>query len=202
MTCLYPLPALLALALALAVPATAEEFESRDSPAAAEQCKTVEEAKDGEGDWVVRTCEGRAGYLVLLNEDDLRTTISVGTSITRAKNEPAASQSFGPFNSAADTIEWRGLTGAKPFAIIQRWTLADIEHEDKEGRPAGVDLLIVTRLPPGPVCHVAYVDAQANEDAVALARTAADDSARKFRCGADQVLVVGKPGRAIALARH
>ena len=48
----------------------------------------------------------------------------------------------------------------KPFAIIQRWHIADNADEDKNGRPTAKPMLVVTRLPPGPVCHVAYVDVQ------------------------------------------
>ena len=51
----------------------------------------------------------------------------------------------------------------------------------------------VTRLPPGPVCHVAYVDAIANKDANALANSAADDLTRSFDCRKDPT-IVGKPG--------
>jgi hypothetical protein len=63
-----------------------------------------------------------------------------------------------------------------------------------------MQMLVVTRLPPGPVCHVAYVDAQANPNANELARRAADRLARDFRCGADKVHVEGVKGRAVDLA--
>jgi hypothetical protein len=58
----------------------------------------------------------------------------------------------------------------------------------------------LTRLPPGPVCHVAYVDAGANPDHNVPARKAADESAAKFDCAKDKVMIVGKPGRATQLA--
>jgi len=58
----------------------------------------------------------------------------------------------------------------------------------------------VTRLPPGPVCHVAYVDVGANPNADELARKAADDFARSFECGKDEVKVIGESGRAVELA--
>jgi hypothetical protein len=91
----------------------------------------------------------------------------------------------------------------KPFAIIQRWHIADNNDEDNKGRPIARPMLAVTRLPPGPVCHVAYVDVQANRDANALAREAADEAARGFACGKDEVKVIGATGRAVELAmRH
>ncbi len=46
-------------------------------------------------------------------------------------------------------------------------------------------MLVVTKLPPGAVCPVAYVDAAANPDADDLARQAADQIARDFKCGTD-----------------
>jgi hypothetical protein len=58
----------------------------------------------------------------------------------------------------------------------------------------------VTRLPPGAVCHVAYVDVQANPNANELARKAADEIARNFKCGKDEVKIVGNSGRAVTLA--
>jgi hypothetical protein len=61
-------------------------------------------------------------------------------------------------------------------------------------------MLVVTRLPPGPVCHVAYIDVQANPHANELARKAADELARGFNCGKDEVKVIGERGRAVELA--
>jgi hypothetical protein len=58
----------------------------------------------------------------------------------------------------------------------------------------------VTRLPPGAVCHVAYIDGIANPDANDLARKAADETARGFDCGKDKVKAFGQSGRAVELA--
>ena len=62
-------------------------------------------------------------------------------------------------------------------------------------------MLVVTRLPPGKACHIAYVDVQANPDANDLARKAADDMSRDFKCGIDRVQVIGNRGRAVELAK-
>ena len=70
-----------------------------------------------------------------MNDDDLRETVSVGRSVKIAENEPAAKTWFGPFNSATRTIEWRSAGKSKPFAMIQRWHLADDADGDKDGRP-------------------------------------------------------------------
>jgi len=82
----------------------------------------------------VSVCPGKAGLIVLVTEDDLRQTVSVGRNRKAAENEPAASTGFSPFNSTNATIEWRTVDG-KPFAIIQRWMIADIDAPDKGGRP-------------------------------------------------------------------
>ena len=85
----------------------------------------------------------------------------------------------------------------KPIAIIVGWSFADNENTDAAGRPQSARLLVVMRLPPGPVCKVAYIDRAANSDAQELARKAADEAARNFKCGTDKVQVIGKRGRAI-----
>ena len=54
--------------------------------------------------------------------------------------------------------------------------------------------LVVTRLAPGGVCHVGYVDARQNPNAMELARTIADRHARRFRCGRDKPIVLGAKG--------
>ena len=45
--------------------------------------------------------------------------------------------------------------------------------------PIAKPMLAVTRLSPGAVCHVAYVDVKANPNANELARKAADETARE-----------------------
>ena len=154
----------------------------------------------GENDGEVRACKGPSGLAVVVSEGDLRETVSAGRSVRVAEGEPAAKAWFGPFNSTTNTIEWRSHGKAKPFAMIQRWHLADNDDNGKDNRPIAKPMLVVTRLQPGKVCHVAYVDVQANPDANELAREAADEIARDFKCGTDRVRVVGNSGRAVELA--
>ena len=181
-------------------PAKAQLFGSSYTSTAPRDCR-VSGAGNGVDDSATRVCPGKAGLVVLVSEDDLRETVSVGRNRAAAVSEPAAEAWFDPFSSTTTTVEWRALDG-KPFAIIQRWHLADNSDEDKDGRPVAKPMLAVTRLPPGAVCHVAYVDVKANPNANELARKAADEIARDFKCGKDEVKVIGESGRAVQLARR
>jgi hypothetical protein len=179
-------------------PASAQTIGSSYTSTAPKDCR-VSSAGNGVDDSTIRVCPGKAGLVVVISEDDLRESVSVGRNRAAANREPAAEASFGPFNSTTNTVEWRTLDG-KPFAIIQRWHIADNADADKNGRPIAKPLLVVTRLAPGPVCHVAYFDVKANASANELARKAADEHARTFKCGKDKVMVVGTGGRAVELA--
>jgi hypothetical protein len=188
-----------AAVFALISPACAQTFSSSYTSAAPKDCRTIGKPSAEDGS-TMQVCPGKGGHVVLITEGDLRETVSVGRTREAAAKEPAAETWFGPFNSTAHTIEWRAIEG-KPFAIIQRWLIADINDEDKAGKPTSKPLLAVTRLPPGPVCHVAYIDGQANRNANELARQAADEFARDFKCAKDEVKVIGERGRAVDMAR-
>ena len=180
------LAAMLAAICVCLMSASAETFSSSYTSIAPEDCRTD---KGG-----TRACPGKAGLVVLVSEDDLRETVSVGRDRGAAAREPATRTWFGPFNSATATVEWRAA-GGTPFAVIQRWRISDIDDEDKTGRPISKQMLA-----PGAVCHVAYVDVKANSNANELARQAADTIARNFKCDEDKVKIVGATGRAVELA--
>ena len=197
--------AILAAAFALIPAANAQTFSSSYTSTAPKDCRPLGKPSKLDGS-TTQLCPGKSGLVVLISEGDLRETVSVGRSHEAAAKEPAAETWFGPFNSTAHTIEWRAVDGM-PFAIIQRWLIADNADEDKNGRPKNVrpiakPMLAVTRLPPGPVCHVAYIDGQANRNPNELAREAADKYARDFNCGKDEVKVIGERGRAVELAKR
>ena len=176
----------------------AQSMGSSYSSTAPKDCRQIGKPSELDGS-TTRVCPGKNGLIVLIAEDDLREIVSVGRNRKAAAEEPAAKIWFAPFNSSESTVEWRAA-GPKPFAIIQRWHIADGSDPDKQGRPNTKAMLVVTRLPPGPVCHVAYVDAIANPTANELARKGADDFARSFTCGKDEVKIVGTRGRAVELA--
>jgi hypothetical protein len=178
--------------------AEAQTMGSTYTSTAPRDCR-VSRAGNAVDDSTIRVCPGKAGLVVVVSEDDLRETVSVGRNRAAAASEPAAQLWFGPFNSTSTSVEWRAVDG-KPFAIIQRWHIADNGDQDKNGRPIAKSMLVVTRLPPGAVCHVAYIDVQANPNANELARKAADETARGFKCGRDEVKIIGENGRAVELA--
>jgi hypothetical protein len=190
--------ALFAAAFGLISPANAQTFSSSYTSTAPKDCRTIGKPENGS---TKQVCPGKSGLVVLISEDDLRQTVSVGADRAAASKEPAAEAGFAPFNSTANTVEWRAVDG-KPFAIIQRWLIADNDAPDKTGSPTSKPMLAVTRLPPGPVCHVAYIDGQANRNANELARQAADEFARDFKCGKDEVKVIGEKGTAVSLVKR
>jgi hypothetical protein len=194
-------PAVVVLICAAASPvswANAQTFSSSYTSTAPKDCRTIGKPRDVS---TAQLCPGKSGLVVLISEDDLRQTVSVGPNHVAAAKEPAAETWFAPFNSTANTLEWRAVDG-RPFAIIQRWLIADNNDPDKTGNPTSKPMLAVTRLPPGPVCHVAYIDGQANRNANELARQAADEFARDFKCGKDEVKVIGEKGVAVGLAKR
>jgi len=162
---------------------------SAHSSTQAANCWPIDGSKEA-ADNATRVCRGKANWVVLINKDDGHETVSVGRNRVEAAKEPAAQASFGPFKVALPSIEWR-TAGNNPFAIIQRWRTADSDTKP---------VLVVTKLPPGAVCPVAYVDAAANPDADDLARQAADQIARDFKCGTDQPKVLGTIGRTAEFA--
>lgn len=171
-------------------PAAADTIESATTPLDLDKCRhTGGKQEEDYGEW---RCAGYGGIAVHVSAGDQRTYVSYGRN---AKKEPAAKETLASFNGEGDKIEWRGERGAggkiAPFATIMRWrtTVAGSGDEPVRGQ-----VLVVTRLGPGGVCHVGYVDGKANADADALARKIADDQARKFRCGADRPVIMGNKG--------
>jgi hypothetical protein len=138
------------------------------------------------GSW---RCPGYGGLIVRLSAGDQRMTVSFGSSAKKAEGEVAAGETFPGFNSVYEgVVEWRieKRSDGKlvPFATILPWnsrTEDDAKRDD--GKSTG-RTLVVTRLNPGGVCHVGYVDAR-TPGANDAARKLADEKARNFKCGKD-----------------
>jgi hypothetical protein len=175
-------------------PVHAEELISTYTSTKPQLCrKTHRVIIDGDEYASTRVCPGKAGYTVIVDDDDLRTTVTIGKK-GKAK-AVIAGGSEGRFSSVHDAVEWRSVEGAaEPFAIIIRWSFRDPDDESKEGKD--LPLLIVARLSPGPICQIAFVDTTAEQDANALARQIADEKARDFKCNTDTAQLVGARGRA------
>lgn len=176
-----PLAPIMAMAGCLAPvlgqgPAAANPVKSLYTTIDLKVCKQVKRHRDG-GAW---SCEGIAGFPVYFAEGDLRQFVSVGAN---AEKRRAATQTLGAFNSIFEkgstraTIEWRfDRRGERrlPYAIIVRF------HTSRDGRTGNV--LVVSKVSPSEACHVAHIDALANQNAIALARYVADKQAKTFDC--------------------
>jgi hypothetical protein len=159
--------------------------------------KCQHEASTEEEDYGSWSCPGHRGLRILLSAGDQRMYVTYGN--WKGDDDIALSQTFPGFNDVyKGCVEWRIERTAKgkahPFATILRWNV--MTGDDLEGAtgpvPATGRVLVVTRLGPGGVCHVGYVDARANPEANTLARQIADERARAFRCGKDKPVVFGK----------
>ena len=188
------LAAFCAFAALLTLPARAETIVSATTPFDVNKCAhTPGREVEDEGEW---RCAGYGGIAVLLSAGDARVYISYGP---KAARELAARQTLGAPNGEGNSIEWRMLRGpggaGRPFATIMRWATAVPADDPKvENGTWRGEVLVVTRLGPGGVCHVGYVDGRQNTNAVELARTIADQHARSFRCGKDKPIVLGATG--------
>ena len=161
----------------------------------AKQCQHMRgRGAEDYGSW---RCPGHDGIEVWLSAGDQRMQVSFGRA---AGGEPAARQTFPAFNNIYEgTVEWRlqaRPNGRRhPFATILRW---NVKRENDERTSTG-RVLVVTRLAPGGVCHVGYVDARANPDANKLAQQLADEHARAFQCGKDKPIVAGKTSQGLSM---
>lgn len=165
----------LALAFGQA-PAAANRLKSIYTTVELKACDRISRHPDG-GAWL---CQGLAGLPVYVAEGDLRQFLSVGPDAAKRR---AAAQTLGAFNSMFErgsrraTIEWRfDRRGDRqiPYAAIVRF------HTSREGRKGNV--LVVLKVGPSETCHVAYIDALANSNAITLARFIADKEAKPFDC--------------------
>lgn len=172
------------------VSASAQTVASVYTPLDLKKCRHIA-GKDVE-DYGTWSCAGYSGIGVYVAAGDQRSYVSYGPN---ARKQPAAKQTLASFNGEGKNIEWRGERAAdgtlKPYATIMRWSTTVSGDADE---PVRGQVLVVTRLGPGGVCHVGYVDGRANPDANALAQKIADENARKFKCGADKPIVLGNKG--------
>lgn len=172
------LAALLAIA-ALATPAQAA-FNSAYTDLNLDECLVLD-ADDFGASWA---CPGYKGYPLMVTEGDLRFALIYGFGAKAGDG-----QTLPPFNRLGEKLEWRlsnDLGRWMPVATIVRYHTADPETGVDKGQ-----VLVVTQLVEGNSCHIAYVDALANDNANELAREAAD-KAGEFDCASDEVEIIGE----------
>jgi len=169
-------------------PAGANPVKSLYTTVELKACQPVKGHRDSEG-W---RCQGLPGYPVYVAEGDLRQFVSTGKD---AEHRRAATQTLNASNTIFDganrraTIEWRfDRRGEEhiPYATIVRY------HTSQRGMSG--DVLVISKVTPLETCHLAYVDALANSNAIALARRIADEEARTFDCS-QQPRAVGAQGK-------
>ena len=127
-----------------------------------------------EGAWA---CKGIAGYDVFLTAADAREMVSFGKTDA---NNCAGLKTFGGFNAAGATVEWRVKSG-KPLAAILRWTVS-IDPEDSTKKATW---LVVNKLDKGASCQMHYV-AGSFPNANEAARKAGDEKSEAFNCESDK----------------
>jgi hypothetical protein len=142
----------------------------------------VLEADDFGASWA---CPGYKGFPLMVQEGDLRFSLGYGFD---AKENSVGTQTLPPFNELGDRLEWR-LSNALgrwfPVATIVRYHTAHPDTGENYGQ-----VLVVSQIAEGNSCHIAYVDARANDNANELARQAADN-AGDFDCLTDEVEIIG-----------
>jgi hypothetical protein len=146
-----------------------------------DECQVISKSEEDES--LTWRCEGYEGMPVYVAEGDLRMFVSFGD---KAKDERAATQTFGSFNRIHTTLEWRITTDAdgkkRPIATILRYFLT------VEGKPEH-QILVVSQVKPAATCHIAYIDAVANKKANEDARAAADRLGGTFDCEVEPEIV-------------
>jgi hypothetical protein len=169
-------------------PAGANPVKSLYTTVELKACQLLKRHRDGDA-W---RCQGLPGYPVYVAEGDLRQFVSAGRD---AEHRRAATQTLHAVNTIFDggnrraTIEWRFERrgdGHLPYATIVRY------HTSQQGIRG--DVLVISKVTPRETCHLAYVDAVANSNAIALARRIADEQARPFDCS-QEPRTVGAQGK-------
>lgn len=159
--------------------AQATRFESHYTDIDFDSCTTIEADDLG----ATQACAGFRGMPVVIAEGDLRMFVSYGI---RPLEEKASQQTLPPFNHLGPRIEWRIEADDdywQPRATILRW------FTEGDGGVETGQVLVVTQLKAGAICHIAYIDARAVENANERARAIADEKAGGFDCADEPEIV-------------
>ncbi|MFX3680689.1 MAG: hypothetical protein ACN6I5_05670 [Hyphomicrobiales bacterium] len=136
--------------------------------------------QDDESGGISLQCDGLPGHPVFASEGDLRFDVDYGVPNDRW-------ESFGPFNSVGETVEWRVADGEPHAAILRFFIDTGMTGGPEDKGQALVVSRVGTDAAPG--CVVAVVDAKV-EQANGVARGAAA-MAPRFACGTDMPVAIG-----------
>ena len=188
----FPIAAMLPLVLSQPKAAAQDATHGIVTTIDLDTCRVLRGGPNGKS-W---RCPGLPGYPVHVVETDDRSFLSVGQSAAtqRASQQTLRVPNTLFPNTKRATIEWRVQAAARavpnqaavPYAVIARLFTA---RDAARGQ-----VLIVSKVTPTEACHVALIDAEANLEALALARSIADTSARTFDCSKAPT-VEGKTGK-------
>ena len=171
----------------LAFPAGAQVATSIDTELVKGRCRFI--ADDGEvGHYALKRCPGLGGAQVYTNANVNNVTLSFKWG--RKEAEVFSKGGLGL------KLEWRGIKGKqgfKPNAVIVERLVKD--YDLANGRMDEHPVWSVIRIEPRNACEIAVVDATANPDALALARSYADTEAPAISCRNAKAKIVGNETR-------
>lgn len=166
--------ALFALCCAAPLLAYVPAAESVYTDISPDRCKTIETHEETGGS--VQKCPGVAGYGLLVEEDDLRQSVTVVSPDGRKHPLNYWQVITSAFSSLGEKAEWRvEKKGGKvrPYALIVRVNAS--ENPEKPEQKSSY--LAVAKITPGAVCVTDKV--KTNEEARAAADASADKPCRE-----------------------
>lgn len=159
------------------------------SPNLDKDCTLQEKSDDDGGTW---RCTGLKDYPVWFSEGDLRQSIFFGH--VGSWYRKGAWESFGQFNHYGGTIEWL-IENGRPYAAIARFFIQNFEEDNARNEGQTLVISKVGQPGVGEACVAAYVDARANKEPNALARTVAAEVVKGFKCRIDEPVYHGVKGQ-------
>jgi hypothetical protein len=164
-----------AIVLALAVSAQAQSPpQSVYTSLSAKSCKTIKVYKEGEGS--LQSCAGIAGYRLLVEEGDLRQSITVVTPKGKKHELNYWQVITGGFSVLGEKAEWRVVKSkgkTVPVALIVRVNAYETPDDEKKI----TSYLAVAKITAEKICVTDKINPGASQNEEA--RRAADSSASK-----------------------
>lgn len=164
----------LAVIFALAISAKAQTPESVYTSLAAKNCKTIKVYKEAEGS--VQSCAGIAGYKLLVEEGDLRQSITIVAPNGKKSPLDYWQVITGGFSTVGEKAEWRVVKSngkITPVALIVRVNAS----ENPEDSTKITSYLAVAKITAQKSCVTDKIKPSATQNEEA--RRAADSSATK-----------------------